>query len=257
MPKTTTMARFTCATWRPIGVNTGGRLTPNLGLILHHQVGNGSLFGWFGNPAAKVSAHFWVSKNGIIEQYVDTDVVAWHATSLNSRYVGVETEGCPGGRDEPMTAAMVTALARLYAEGNRRHGWANALIASNGARGFGFHRMNQATACPCQVRLNMRGEILNRAFGPGGGGGVPPNPPPPSGIPVLHVDGIWIGHNDRHPDVRVWQSKMAQRGWTISADGQFGPQSDRVCRQFQAEKKLGTDGKVGPVTWRATWTAPT
>ena len=159
------MARFNCAQWRPISTNTGGRLSPNIGLILHHAVMNGSLFSFFNSPSAQVSAHFWVSKNGVIEQYVDTDVVAWHGKSLNTRYVGVETEGCTASSNyaEPMTQEMVNALGRLYAEGMQRHGWANALANADGQPGFGYHRMAVATACPCDTRLNRRNDILRIA----------------------------------------------------------------------------------------------
>jgi hypothetical protein len=57
-------------------------------------------------------------------------------------------------------------------------------------------------------------------------------------------------------DVRTWQARMAERGWKIAVDGDFGPGSDDVCRKFQAEKGLAVDGKVGPQTWAATWSAP-
>ena len=56
--------------------------------------------------------------------------------------------------------------------------------------------------------------------------------------------------------VARWQRKMAQRGWRIPTSGRFDARCDQVCRRFQAEKALVVDGKVGPVTWRATWTAP-
>jgi hypothetical protein len=57
-------------------------------------------------------------------------------------------------------------------------------------------------------------------------------------------------------NVRTWQRQMKARGWSISADGYFGPQTLSVVRQFQAEKHLGVDGLIGPVTWSAAWTAP-
>jgi hypothetical protein len=173
------MPWFDCAVRRPISANTGGALSPNLGLVLHHAVMNGSGWAFFNSPSAQVSAHFWVLQNGTIEQYVDTNVVAWHGRSLNGRYVGVETEGCTRApHADPMSEAMVNALARLYAEGARRHGWANALASSDGQRGFGFHRMAVATGCPCDVRLNMRQEILRRAFGGAPIPGQPPTAPP-------------------------------------------------------------------------------
>lgn len=160
------MAIFDCAVWRPINTNIGGGIGPNLGLILHHAVMNGSLYNFFNNPANQVSAHFWVAKDGTIEQYVDTDRVAWHGKQLNSRYVGVETEGCTTPPyAEPMTNQMVEALARIYAEGNRRHGWPYVLTDTDGKPGFGFHRMAVNTACPCDIRLNKRQDILNIAQG--------------------------------------------------------------------------------------------
>jgi hypothetical protein len=160
------MARFSCATWRPISTNTGGTLGPNLGLILHHAVAEGSLFGFFNSPSAQVSAHFWVSQSGLIEQYVDTGTVAWHAMQMNGRYVGVETEGCSAPpHAEPMSEAMLWALGRLYAEGMERHGWPAQLAEADGQAGFGFHRMGVNTACPCAERLRMRPEILRRATG--------------------------------------------------------------------------------------------
>ncbi|MEU0236794.1 N-acetylmuramoyl-L-alanine amidase [Nocardiopsis sp. NPDC006198] len=54
---------------------------------------------------------------------------------------------------------------------------------------------------------------------------------------------------------RKWQAQMRKRGWTISVDGFYGPQSELVCRTFQSEKKLKRDGIVGPATWRAAWEA--
>jgi hypothetical protein len=175
------VAWFDCAVRRPIGANTGGILSPNLGLVLHHAVANGSLWSFFNNPSAQVSAHFWVSLGGVIEQYVDTSVVAWHGRQLNSRYVGVETEGCQQPPyAQPMSAAMFDALTRLYAEGAARHGWANALANADGQRGFGYHRMAVNTACPCDVRLEQRSPILARAFGAPvpGPEPEPPSPPP-------------------------------------------------------------------------------
>lgn len=164
------MVWFDCATRKPISTNMGGSLTANLGLILHHAVANGSLFSFFNSPSAQVSAHFWVSKTGVIEQYVPANIVAWHAKQLNGTYLGVETEGCAvPPYAEPLTPQAKDALARIYAEGARRFGWPFALANSDGQRGFGFHRMAVNTACPCDVRVNARSEILAIAKG-----GTPP-----------------------------------------------------------------------------------
>lgn len=194
------MAWFACANHRPIGANTGGTLGPNLGLVLHHAVMNGSLFNFFNSPSAEVSAHFWVSQDGRIEQYASTDTVTWHGKSLNSRYVGVETEGCTSpanGYADPMSEAMTAALARIYQEGARVHGWKNAKANADGQAGFGYHRMAVQTACPCDVRLNKRDEILSRAFG-----SAPISPPPQTRkgavaiVSKKNATGYWIFGSD-------------------------------------------------------------
>jgi hypothetical protein len=201
------MAIFDCANWRPVG-NHGGRMSAQRGLLLHHACGDGSLHGWFNNPASGVSAHFWVARDGIIEQYVDSEVVAWHAMNLNDTYCGVETEGCVAPpHAEPMTEAMVLALAVLYAEGHARHGWPNALANYDGEAGFGFHRMGVATDCPCDVRLARRAEILALAFQ-----GPQPQPPPTGEVDDMSEFVGYTAANQYHITVGNGHSKAIRLG---------------------------------------------
>lgn len=91
-------------------------------------------------------------------------------------------------------------------------------------------------------------------------GGSTSTPPDSGGgnAPTLHVDyfGPAYGHYHTHSDVRVWQQKMRDRGWSIDVDQIYGNGSENTCRQFQSEKGLSVDGLVGPDTWNATWNAP-
>ena len=64
------------------------------------------------------------------------------------------------------------------------------------------------------------------------------------------------GYYSHRDDLRIWQSRMAARGWTIDADGLYGDQTANVARKFQREKGLSVDGLIGPATWAAAWTAP-
>jgi predicted chitinase len=73
-------------------------------------------------------------------------------------------------------------------------------------------------------------------------------------FPTLQVNFLGRSHNRRHPNVRTWQNKMKARGWNIRVDGEFGDQSYAVCRGFQRNQKVKTDGRVGPKTWELTWT---
>lgn len=75
----------------------------------------------------------------------------------------------------------------------------------------------------------------------------------PSSDPHCHSG--YYSSVDNHV-VALWQQRMKDRGWTISVDGRFGDQSFGVCEAFQSEKGLTRDGKVGPITWGKSWTAP-
>jgi cell wall-associated NlpC family hydrolase len=87
-------------------------------------------------------------------------------------------------------------------------------------------------------------------------------PPPPPEAEPLDAAPAWPGRFLTQPplmrgeDVRRWQEQLAARGWRITVDGQYGPESQAVCRQFQQANGLQVDGIVGAATWRAAWTAP-
>ena len=57
--------------------------------------------------------------------------------------------------------------------------------------------------------------------------------------------------------VKHWQRRMAARGWSITVDGHFGPQSAAVARSFAADKKsVAGPGTVDGPLWALAWTAP-
>lgn len=56
--------------------------------------------------------------------------------------------------------------------------------------------------------------------------------------------------------VLLAQQQLRARGWKVDTDGYFGPGTEKIIEQFQKEKKLTVDGKLGPLTWRAIFTAP-
>lgn len=63
-------------------------------------------------------------------------------------------------------------------------------------------------------------------------------------------------HAKDRPGIKQWQAQMKKRGWRIGVDGYFGPASEKVARQFQAEKGIRVDGAVGAQTWAAAWSEP-
>jgi len=54
--------------------------------------------------------------------------------------------------------------------------------------------------------------------------------------------------NMRGNDVREVQQALVDVGFTISADGVFGPKTSEAVKRFQQQKSLKMDGVVGPAT---------
>ncbi|MFF3671675.1 peptidoglycan recognition protein family protein [Microtetraspora malaysiensis] len=81
-------------------------------------------------------------------------------------------------------------------------------------------------------------------------------------IKIVLVDGVpqWPGRTlrvtspmMRGADVRLWQEKLAKRGWNIGVDGIYGPRSLAVCRGYQRATGLKATGQVDRATWDMTW----
>lgn len=159
---------------------------------------------------------------------------------LNSQHYSVCAMLGDSGLTEPTDAQL--------------HGLRDAIEWLRAAGGAGEeirgHRDGFATDCPGGLLYRW---VQAGAPRPGAGTG-PVAPPPMGGFPVW--PGRYLRNYTSGEDVRAWQQRMAQRGWRISVDGEYGPASEKVCRAFQAEKGLGQDGVVGPATWSAAWAAP-
>jgi hypothetical protein len=150
-----------------------------------------------------------------------------------------------------MSEAMVNALARLYAEGMRRHGWANNITNSPGQRGFIFHRAFMNTQCPCQVRLDRRGEILRRATG--GAPAPGPTPPPSEELTVAQIDQILKRLDDIEATVRNHNGMAAVRGsnnvvWGVGGAGRFviHPRGAGQLNAADFVRRLRMFGLIGP-----------
>jgi peptidoglycan hydrolase-like protein with peptidoglycan-binding domain len=83
--------------------------------------------------------------------------------------------------------------------------------------------------------------------------GQPLEPLEPAPIPAYR--GL-VRLGSTGPAVVLVQQRLKDRGWSLTVDGDFGPETDAVVRSFQREKHLRVDGQVGPVTWEALWRAP-
>lgn len=127
-----------------------------------------------------------------------------------------------------------------------------AYLRQNGAGNeIKGHRDGYATSCPGEPLY-----ALVRSNGLEPGGVVSSPSPSPAPTPNHPWPGVYARLGSSGDYVRTIQSRLRNRGWTIGVDGQFGPQTDRVVKAFQADKRLTVDGIVGRDTWNALWNAP-
>lgn len=195
-----------------------------------------------GNGWSDVGYNFLVDHKGRIYEGRGWLTVGAHAKDHNTSGIGV----CVIGRDgKDITEAAKRSVRALYDEACRKAG---RTLARKG------HGDVNSTSCPGSV---LRAWVHAGMPRPGGGSTPAPKPKPSGGKAPK-----WPGRLLTQPpimrgsDVRTWQAQMRARGWSLAADGAYGPRSEEVCRGFQREKGLGVDGIVGPKTWAAAWTAP-
>jgi hypothetical protein len=203
------------AVQKPISVNHGGTRSAHLGLVIHVQQGNGSLFGFFDNPSAQVSAHFWCAKDGTLEQYLDTSVVAWAEANGNDSYTSCEFEGFD---TEAMTGAQLATGARLADWLSAAEGWPVTGPVAHGQRGITPHANPDGTPdpswgnhpCPGSIRIAQIPTIVTLAA-------APPEPPSKEENETvtslvqggqLHVWGV-VNNVAYH----WWQEIVSPSGW--------------------------------------------
>jgi peptidoglycan hydrolase-like protein with peptidoglycan-binding domain len=232
-----------------------------------------SLGNFFASSSAGVSSHVGIDdKLGKVGEYVTRGNKAW--TQGNANPVAVAAEMCAFASWSESTwrnshANMLNNTARWIAEESGKFGIPITKLSASQAQGsgrgvcqhrdlgsWGGNHSDCGNGFPMDYVLTMAKDMFTG--GDGSGGSAPPSQPPSGGgtAPPLHVDYFGQDHNRTCGDVQVWQAQMSGRGWSIDVDGEFGPQSEDVCRSFQSEKGLDADGLVGSQTWEATWSAP-
>ena len=236
-----------------------------------------SLGSYFGNSSSQVSSHTGADdKPNTVGEYVSRQNKAW--TSSNANPVSVQIEMCAFAKWDTNEwnrhPNMLDNCAKWIAEEAAAFGIPIVGLSADQAQGGSAGVCQHADLgswggghWDCGSGFPMA-QVLAQAGGqpgpspqppqPAPGGPAPPFPYPPSDYlgqarPDPHCHSGY--YTADRPNVSTWQGQMAHRGWSISVDGQFGPQSEGVCRQFQQEKGLAVDGLVGPQTWQTSWTA--
>lgn len=125
------------------------------------------------------------------------------------------------------------------------------------ARGIGkankAHSEFKATSCPGDEIRNFISSLSGGVASPSSQTPKPPSPAPTPAIPAFPGT---TRRGSKGEAVRQGQARLKSRGWNISVDGDFGPATEKIVKQFQKEKNLTADGVLGPLTWDKLWTSP-
>lgn len=223
-----------------------------LGWLLHVVVGNGSPFNTFQNAVSpnRRFSNLWVGKDGTVEQYTHPGMKPWAQAAGNPLYVAVETEGFP---EEPLTDAQILSLAKIHND----LGAPDSIADAVGQVGVGTHVMGGAAwgnhSCPGTVRAGQRPAVIAKAKS------LRATPKPlASALPTAFRK--VVATVARIPTLQQGSSgaivRRLQAGLNrvfpsyshLTVDGDFGPATAAVVREFQRRSRLAADGVVGPNT---------
>lgn len=211
---------------------------------------------------ADIGYNFLIDVYGNVFEGRGWNYAGAHCPGFNTRGIGV----CFLGDDDPgvndVSDAAKTSFKLLYQQAEK--------ITPKHLQVLG-HRDGKPTGCPGdELYAWLKGGMHLDAYVPPA---PPPAPPSPAPRPVVKAPPFplphgWYfgpqsgpresvsGYHGYRDHLRRWQMQMKARGWSLTADGLYGPQTRTVTGKFQAQKRLAVDGLIGPATWRAAWEAP-
>jgi hypothetical protein len=149
------------AVWRPI-TSHGGLLVADRGVVEHITTNHFSPYGFFSNPLNSASSHFWISDEGLVEQYIDLRMKSWAQAGGNSHWVSVEISGSTGSLK---TDAQCSAFAALLAWGHLHPElkWPLDAVDSPEGMGVGWHGMGAPSwghaFCPGAQRVAQTTDV--------------------------------------------------------------------------------------------------
>ena len=215
---------------------------------------------WFRNPTAKVSAHYCVDADTIVQCVRDQDV-GWHAPGANHDGIGIEHAGRAKqtGRDwsDAYSAAMLDRSAALVADLCRTYKipvtWLYAADLKAGKRGITTHKAvsdafkrgthwDPGTGFPVEGYLALVRANLGAA------------PPAEAAATDLKPAPPLLRMGSEGWQVKRLQRLLRQHGLfpePAAVDGDFGEITEAAVKAFQELNDLNVDGVVGPLTWRA------
>lgn len=136
--------RYPHANWRPLPENNTQRKITATQVIVHTAVDSpaaSSLFPYFSRGDVGAESHFFVKRNGTVEQYMDTAVMANANRTADVRAISIETEDDGNPEGLPWTDPQIQALTELIAWCCDTHRIPRDLCPAHDRPGIGWHSM--------------------------------------------------------------------------------------------------------------------
>lgn len=182
------MARCPFATWKPLPANaTQSSIRPRA-FIIHAPVDSDkttSLFDWYKSQGNET--HFYITRLGGLEQYMDTEVRADAQFSANAFAISVEVwDGRASHPDTPTTPMGPNQMATLESLANwacDTHGIPRHLVDNPTGSGIGWHEQfpewnHNGHDCPGPAREEQITDTLIPALQPHAEPTIPPQEDP-------------------------------------------------------------------------------
>lgn len=249
--------------WAPSPNYYLGRKAPLLWIVWHStessEVKGAAMnvgAGWFGQRASKVSAHIVVDNgadarypDGVVECVKPTDT-AWHAATANASGYGIEIVGKAAQSTADWTDPYSLAAIRNACNWIKK----TPVLAAIPRRWL----------TDTQLRNRESGYIPHSQVTRVMGGTT--HTDPGVGFPFAYVmEQVGAGIASEPPAAHT-TLRMGYSGANVSAlqaglnrafpsyshlvvDGDFGPATATVIKEFQSKSGLTADGVVGPMTW--------
>ena len=248
------MARFSGAKWVPLRNYTKDGQEDVYGLVVH--IMQGTLEGsrsWFNNPDASASSHFGTSRDGQLEQWVDTKDRAWAQAAGNKTWLSIEN----GGKaPDSLTTVQLEKVAQTFAWVVRTYKVPYQVSNSPDVKGLGWHGMGGAawgghTGCPGDHIKAQLQSIVDRAKVING---VDKPKPAPVYAPYPGDKYFFYGRTSKLvTEVGKALVRAGYKGYKKGPGPVFGPADRKGIKWFQTQHKElsgDADGHFGPLTWK-------
>jgi N-acetylmuramoyl-L-alanine amidase len=192
------------------------------------------------NKWADVGYHFFITKQGAIQPGRPLEKTPAAQEGLNTGAIAMCVHGLVEGKftteQFESVIKLCTAIKDAYGEPIRFRG----------------HREVAAKTCPVFNYVHVLGLNTSGYMG-GGTNSSPPtaNAPPPSGPGATKPPANGLRVTDRGVPVSVMQNLLIMNGFSCTADGIFGKETERKLRDFQRAFGTNASGVADTMTQNA------